>query len=216
MARVKGFWVAALVAVVGQGAAVAQDAPTPLSPVPLFTQVCTGGGGHLARNAVRPASYADMPMEARNAIGFGAPGSSLVVDRVMVPTDVPNQMMKVGGNTYLLLPASGRSGALANSCAVAWKANDFDAARAAVYALAGVKTPPADGDFSPVQNAHIAEVDGPGFRLAASEIWGWTVLREEPIVDAAPANSVHATSTQATPGLKILDKANGETVVTPQ
>jgi hypothetical protein len=211
MLREQGIVFASVIMIMGAVPASAQESAAPLSPVPLFTQMCTSGGGSLSKDSVREISYTVLPQEARQVIGFGGPQTGLGAYEEMHRANVPNRVLQVGARgVYLLLPAPGKAGAMATSCAVVWRGQDFAAARSAVFTISAMKNAQADADFSPIKDAHLVEVGTSSFSLSASEMSGWTMLREAPAADAATPSAGQSSSD---PGLKTRQAGNGETIV---
>ncbi len=219
MRRLLPIWGLAAAAVTGPAAGA--DMPS-LEPVPLFTAICTQGGGRLPAADVAQTRYLVIPADARVALGFGLAAGRGMAAGMMEPLasrDVPNTVLAIGrGHDRFLLPSiSDKSGALAASCSVVWRGLHYAEARRAAADIAGMPDGGSDTDASPIAGAHIYGVRGRGYALAASEISGWTVLRMTPDTSSVPSagTAYRRTATVPASGLVVHDNGHGEVVVKP-
>ncbi len=164
------------------------DVPTvdTSSPVGLFKSVCLADEVRLPASRFRAERFAKLPDGIKAVIGFSL---QLLTPEAVTPltpigeADVPNSLFVLlpDKDTFLLLPAPGEQGRVAEHCAVIWRGNHYSDALAAVHET--FDTEDFLGELPPTRGLtgiNYFAVQADGRIVGAAEFNGWTMLRIAP------------------------------------
>jgi hypothetical protein len=165
-------------ALLGGGAAHAQDAASLTDPVALFGAACASGQARLPRTKFDDVAYLATPLAARRAYALAArvPGKGGAVTP-FGDLEVPNRVLVrlPDRELYLILAAEGAEGAAAETCGVIWKGTHFDDAATAIGGYRADSATTAAPQL-PAGARYTGFIGHAGTRMSGVELDQWTAL----------------------------------------